>query len=81
MANLELVSDSGHLVCDYYCLKSLSSVDPGVPPLVQAGPDLSLTLPQDTAILNGSRSYDDFGIDSFHWHRSEDSPAAGVRAT
>ena len=48
--------------------------------MVSAGPDLSLILPQDTAIVNGSRSYDDFGIVSFCWVRSEDNPAAGVSA-
>ena len=29
-------------------------------------------------VLNGSGSYDDFGIVEYKWNRSDDSPAAGV---
>ena len=53
-------------------------LDPQVPPKVLAGGDVNITLPQNAVILNGSGSYDDFGIVSYKWVRSESSPAAGV---
>lgn len=52
--------------------------DPKVPPHVSAGGAVSITLPQNTAILNGSSSHDDFGIKTYHWQRSETSPASGL---
>lgn len=51
--------------------------DPKVPPRADAGPNLTLTLPQDTVLVNGSASADDFGIDFYQWSKSSDSPAAG----
>ena len=52
--------------------------DPKILPHVSAGPDLTITLPQNTAVLNGSATWDDFGITSYQWSRSDTSPAAGV---
>ena len=52
--------------------------DPKVPPRADAGPNLTLALPQDTVLVNGSASADDFGIDFYQWSKSSDSPAAGV---
>ena len=57
---------------------NLFPVDPKIPPHANAGGDVNITLPQNTIILNGSGSYDDFGISSYQWVRSESSPAAGV---
>lgn len=39
-----------------------------------------ITLPTDTAELDGSTSTDDKGIVTFLWSRDESSPAAGVSA-
>ncbi len=47
-------------------------------PVALAGSDVGIVLPRDTVILYGNNSHDDFGIVSFHWVRSQDSPAAGV---
>ena len=58
-----------------------SSPDKAVLPVVNAGPDIAITLPTNTAILNGSLSLDGFGIKSYHWSRSGDSPAAGEHVT
>ena len=44
-----------------------------------AGPNVTIHLPETTAVLDGSQSHDDFGIIDYHWERSSDSPAAGVR--
>jgi hypothetical protein len=52
--------------------------DPTILPRVSAGPDVTITLPQNTAVLDGSTSWDDFGIESYQWSRSEGSPAAGI---
>ncbi|CAI8031979.1 Dyslexia-associated protein KIAA0319-like protein [Geodia barretti] len=52
--------------------------DPKILPHVSAGPDLTVALPQNTAILNGSATWDDFGITSYQWSRSDHSPAAGI---
>ena len=38
---------------------------------------MTITLPQHTAILNGSQSHDGFGIKSYKWIKSSSSPAAG----
>ena len=46
-------------------------------PTVDVGKNVVITLPERTAILNGSMSHDGFGIASYHWSRSGDSPAAG----
>ena len=53
--------------------------DPETPPKASAGPSVTITLPQDTVSLDGSKSADDFGIVSYQWERSSNSPAAGVR--
>lgn len=47
-------------------------------PIADAGKDVVITLPQRTAILNGSLSKDGFGIVSYQWIRTSDSPAAGT---
>ena len=52
--------------------------DPQTPPIASAGPPITITLPQDTVSLDGSKSADDFGIKSYLWVRSRNSPAAGV---
>lgn len=71
------------VVTDYHGLNGSDiatifySKDVEHPPSVNAGPDVTITLPQNTAILNGSASYDDFGISSYQWTRSDSSPAAG----
>ena len=71
-----------HMCC---CTRSSSSpshparpTDRGVPPTADAGPDVHIFLPQHVVCLNGSGSHDDFGIVSYKWNRSDDSPAAGV---
>lgn len=43
---------------------------------MNAGRDITITLPQSTVILNAS-AHDGFGIVSYQWYRSESSPAAG----
>lgn len=53
--------------------------DPQTPPIASAGPPVTITLPQDTVSLDGSKSADDFGIESYQWVRSSNSLAAGVR--
>ena len=55
----------------------LSQIDEQLLPVVNAGKDITITLPERTAILNGSKSHDGFGIVSYKWTRSEDSPASG----
>ena len=55
--------------------------DPQTPPKASAGPSVTIALPQDTVSLDGSRSADDFGIVSYQWERSSNSPAAGVSNT
>lgn len=57
----------------------LPYVDPRIPPRAVAGPNITIRLPETTAILDGSQSHDNFGIVSYHWERSSNSPAAGVR--
>ncbi len=52
-------------------------VDEELLPIVSAGKDVMITLPERTAIMNGSLSHDGFGIVSYQWTRSDDSPAAG----
>nr|CAB3258576.1 dyslexia-associated protein KIAA0319-like protein [Phallusia mammillata] len=47
------------------------------PPNAIAGPDVTITLPDDVAILNGNRSTDNYGIASYKWTRDHDSPAIG----
>ena len=53
------------------------SLDEAVLPVVDSGEDIVVVLPERTAILNGSLSHDGFGISSYRWRRSGDSPAAG----
>ncbi len=56
-------------------------LDEAVLPVVDAGEDAVTVLPERTAILNGSLSQDGFGISSYRWSRSRDSPAAGGRGS
>ncbi|XP_072029448.1 dyslexia-associated protein KIAA0319-like protein [Amphiura filiformis] len=48
------------------------------PPVAHAGPDITLTLPNNYVELDGSESADDKGIVSYFWSRTPESPAAGV---
>lgn len=48
------------------------------PPVAKITGSVVVTLPTDTAELDGSRSSDDKGIVSYLWTRDEGSPAAGV---
>lgn len=47
------------------------------PPIAVAGSDIILTLPDNVAMLDGSKSTDDYGITEYEWSRSDKSPAAG----
>ncbi|XP_060113565.1 dyslexia-associated protein KIAA0319-like protein homolog isoform X2 [Heteronotia binoei] len=47
------------------------------PPIAKIAGNIVITLPANTAELDGSRSTDDKGIVSFLWTRDESSPAAG----
>ena len=49
------------------------------PPLANAGPDIIVKLPNRAAALDGSKSFDDYGIVRYTWTRDLKSPAAGVR--
>uniref|UniRef100_A0A1X7TJX9 Uncharacterized protein n=1 Tax=Amphimedon queenslandica TaxID=400682 RepID=A0A1X7TJX9_AMPQE len=46
-------------------------------PVADAGPDMILTLPQDTVTLNGTGSHDGFGISQYKWIKSDSSSAIG----
>ena len=46
-------------------------------PVADAGPDIMITLPQDTVTLNGTGSHDGFGISQYKWIKSDSSPAIG----
>lgn len=48
------------------------------PPIAKITGNVVITLPMDTAELDGSKSSDDKGIVSYLWTRDEGSPAAGV---
>ncbi|XP_078460599.1 dyslexia-associated protein KIAA0319-like protein isoform X2 [Lampetra fluviatilis] len=48
------------------------------PPHATAGGNKVLLLPDDTVMLDGSRSWDDQGSLSYEWTRDGSSPAAGV---
>lgn len=48
------------------------------PPIAKITGIVVITLPTDTAELDGSKSSDDKGIVSYLWTRDEGSPAAGV---
>ena len=52
--------------------------DDSIPPTADAGSDVFINLPQNSVILDGKGSHDDFGIASYQWTKSLDSPAAGV---
>ncbi|XP_077006465.1 dyslexia-associated protein KIAA0319-like protein homolog isoform X5 [Tamandua tetradactyla] len=64
-------------------LKSQSSVSVIVkeemnkPPIAKIAGNVVITLPTNTAELDGSKSFDDKGIVSYLWTRDEGSPAAG----
>ncbi|KAM4044544.1 dyslexia-associated protein KIAA0319-like protein homolog isoform 1-T2 [Anomaloglossus baeobatrachus] len=47
------------------------------PPVAKISGNVVITLPTNTAELDGSKSTDDKGIVSFQWQRDESSPAAG----
>ncbi|XP_018432099.1 PREDICTED: dyslexia-associated protein KIAA0319-like protein homolog [Nanorana parkeri] len=47
------------------------------PPVARIAGNLVITLPTNTAELDGSKSSDDKGIVSYQWERDENSPAAG----
>ncbi|KAK2504261.1 hypothetical protein MC885_008750 [Smutsia gigantea] len=47
------------------------------PPIAKISGNVVITLPVDTAELDGSKSSDDKGIVSYLWTRDEGSPAAG----
>jgi len=47
------------------------------PPIAKITGNVVITLPTDTAELDGSKSSDDKGIVSYLWTRDEGSPAAG----
>lgn len=47
------------------------------PPIANAGPDVTVHLPNRAAELDGSSSYDDHGIVMYEWSRDPKSPAAG----
>ncbi|XP_073089721.1 dyslexia-associated protein KIAA0319-like protein homolog isoform X1 [Manis javanica] len=47
------------------------------PPVAKISGNVVITLPMDTAELDGSKSSDDKGIVSYLWTRDEGSPAAG----
>lgn len=48
------------------------------PPVAKIAGNVVITLPTNTAALDGSKSWDDKGIVSYLWTRDEGSPAAGV---
>ena len=48
------------------------------PPTAKITGNVVITLPTDTAELEGSKSSDDKGIVNYLWTRDEGSPAAGV---
>ncbi|KAG6929170.1 KIAA0319 like [Chelydra serpentina] len=70
-------------VKDERSLQSQSSVNVIVkeemnkPPVAKIAGNVVITLPTDTAALDGSKSWDDKGIVSYLWTRDEGSPAAG----
>ncbi|XP_075709476.1 dyslexia-associated protein KIAA0319-like protein homolog [Rhinoderma darwinii] len=47
------------------------------PPVAKIAGNVVITLPTNTAELDGSKSTDDKGIVSYQWQRDESSPAAG----
>ncbi|KAM4794999.1 dyslexia-associated protein KIAA0319-like protein homolog isoform 1-T2 [Rhinophrynus dorsalis] len=47
------------------------------PPVAKIAGNVVITLPTNTAELDGSKSLDDKGIISYQWERDEGSPAAG----
>lgn len=47
------------------------------PPIANAGPDVTVHLPNRAAELDGSSSFDDHGIVVYEWSRDPKSPAAG----
>ncbi|KAM5180979.1 dyslexia-associated protein KIAA0319-like protein homolog isoform 2-T2 [Mantella aurantiaca] len=48
-----------------------------MPPVAKISGNVVITLPINTAELDGSKSSDDKGIVSYQWERDESSPAAG----
>ncbi|KAM3933359.1 dyslexia-associated protein KIAA0319-like protein homolog [Leptodactylus fuscus] len=47
------------------------------PPVAKIAGNVVITLPTNTAELDGSKSTDDKGVISYQWQRDENSPAAG----
>ncbi|KAG2461102.1 K319L protein, partial [Polypterus senegalus] len=56
----------------------MSSTELNQPPVAKISGSIVVTLPVNTAVLDGSKSTDDKGIVSYLWTRDEASPAAGV---
>lgn len=46
-------------------------------PVVIVERNITITLPNNVAILNGSLSHDGFGIKSYQWVKSDCSPGVG----
>lgn len=59
------------------CVLSVS-LEINKPPVAKIAGNVVITLPTNTAELDGSKSSDDKGIVSYLWTRDEGSPAAGV---
>lgn len=68
---LTVTDNGGQTDSDYVSVTvsstSSSTASPNMAPVVQAGPDATLTLPSSTAILNGSATDSDGTIKSYSW--------------
>jgi len=51
------------------------------PPEANAGSDIIVRLPNNTAILNGDKSSDDKGIESYEWSKTAESPTCDMQGT
>lgn len=56
----------------------INNIDDNKAPTAKIVGDIVVKLPKNDAVLNGSLSSDDYGIVSYEWSRSDDSPAIGV---
>uniref|UniRef100_A0A8C0IPF7 KIAA0319 like n=1 Tax=Chelonoidis abingdonii TaxID=106734 RepID=A0A8C0IPF7_CHEAB len=68
---------SVQLACLSSMFNSISSFVMNKPPVAKIAGNVVVTLPTNTAALDGSKSWDDKGIVSYLWTRDEGSPAAG----